>query len=107
MARLVYLASPYSLGDQALNVRRAIEAADKLLEKGYIPFMPHLCHFWHFISPKPYETWLEIDRAILERCDALLRLEGISEGADQEVKFAKELGLDVYYSIEELQGEGK
>lgn len=101
--KLIYIAMPYSIGDQALNVRNAIEVADKLLEMGYIPFIPHLSHFWHFISPKSYNTWLEIDRAILERCDALLRNGGESYGADMEVEVAKKLGISVFYSLEALE----
>ncbi len=100
--KLVYLASPYSLGDQALNVRRQIEVADKLLDMGYIPFVPCLSHFWHFLSPKSYETWLEIDEAILRKCDMVLRLDGFSKGADKEVELALRLGIMVYYDIGDI-----
>ena len=47
----VYVASPYSIGDQILNVRRQIEAGDRLLEMGHTPFLPCLTHFWHYVSP--------------------------------------------------------
>jgi len=102
MKKVIYIAGPYTKGDVALNVRNAIDAGDTLLEKGYIPFVPHLSHFWHFISPKTHREWLEIDKAILERCDALLRLEGESAGADEEVNHARQLGIDIYWSIKDL-----
>lgn len=99
---LIYIASAYSLGDQALNVRRQIEAADKLLEMGHIPFIPCLSHLWHLISPKSYEEWLRIGIEWLRRCDALLRLDGLSIGADLEVAEAKRLCMLIYYGLENV-----
>jgi hypothetical protein len=98
----IYIASPYTLGDVAINVRESLLAADKLVELGYAPYPPLYSHFWHFLSPKPYETWVELDNAWVLRCDALLRLPGESKGADAEVALAQEHGIPVYYSIEEL-----
>ena len=39
---------------------------------------------------------------LLERCDAVLRIEGASKGADEDVRIARERGLPVYGSIEEV-----
>ena len=99
---LIYIAAPYSLGDVVSNVRFACEVGDKILAKGHIPFIPHLSHFWHYLSPKSYEEWLRIDQAFIPRCDALLRMNGISKGADLEVKQAKECGIPVFYDIKEI-----
>ncbi len=99
---LIYISAPYTQGDVVQNVRRAINAADDLLTMGHIPYVPHLTHFWHFISPKPWETWLEIDKAIIPKCDALLRLNGESVGADIEVEVAEAIGIPVYWSLEEV-----
>ena len=103
MKSLVYLAMPYSIGNHEVNVCQSILVSDRLLELGCIPFNPLLFHFWDVISPKPKEVWMEIDKAILRRCDILLRMGGESEGADEEVELAKELGIRVCYSIEELK----
>ena len=97
-----YVAGPYSTGDVAVNVRSALVAADALVELGHVPYVPHLTHFWHLVSPKPYEWWLAYDLAWLPFCDALLRLDGPSSGADGELTRAKELGLRVYHSLEEV-----
>lgn len=99
---LIYLASPYSLGDQALNVRRQIEVADKLLEMGHIPFIPCLSHLWHLISPKSYDEWLRIGIEYLTYCDALLRLTGESAGADKEVLYAITHNIQVYFDIKDI-----
>ena len=58
----VYIAGPFSKPDLCVNTKTAIEAADKLLSLGMVPFVPHLNLLWHTVSPKPYETWLDLDR---------------------------------------------
>jgi len=102
----VYIASAYSNGDVALNVREAISTADKLVGLGHTPYIPHLTHFWHLISPKDYEFWLEYDRSFIEHwAECLLRLDNESVGADKEVVRARKLGIPVYYSLLELERE--
>jgi hypothetical protein len=100
--RTVYIASPYTKGDVVVNIRKSLEAADKLLELGFIPYTPLLTHFWHLISPKPVETWYALDNEWVKRCDCILRLEGESSGADAEVLLAERLGIPVYFNIKEL-----
>jgi hypothetical protein len=39
---------------------------------------------------------------LLEKCDAVLRLEGASTGADNDVRIAKERGLKIYYKLEDV-----
>lgn len=99
----IYIASPYTLGDVAVNVRESLFVADELVKNQFVPFVPLLSHFWHLVSPKPYEVWLEYDLQWIESCDGLLRVGGKSEGADAEVEFAKEIGIPVFYSIEEVK----
>jgi len=100
--KFVYVASPYTKGDIAVNVRTNIEAANRLADAGYVPFAPLLSHFWHMLFPRPYEFWCRQDLAWLERCDALVRLPGESSGADAEVEYAQKLGIPVYYDLNEL-----
>lgn len=97
----IYVAGPYTKGDVALNVRKAIEAGDKLFKAGHHPFIPHLTHFWHLICPGPYEQWLAIDLEWLPLCQVVVRLPGDSSGADNEVEVAKKLGIPVY-TLEEV-----
>lgn len=95
----IYIAGPYSKGDVGLNVRNAIHAGDYITHFGHVAFIPHLSHFWHLLIPHEYEFWLQQDIEWLKECDALLRLEGESSGADKEVELALELGMPVYYSL--------
>lgn|SRR3990167_427647 len=89
----IFLSGPYTHGDVAVNVRTAIEAASKLTDAGYIVYLPHLSHFWHLLCPRPYEDWLKLDLAWLELCDAIVRLDGYSPGADGEIEEAKRRGI--------------
>lgn len=93
----VYIASPYTNGDVAVNVRRSFLAADELLTLGYLPFAPLYSHFWHFLSPKPYETWTTLDNEWVRRCDCVLRLAGKSMGADAETELAIKLNIPVFF----------
>ncbi len=45
-----------------------------------------------------------IARRLLTKCDAILRLEGASKGADDDVNLARELGLKIYYRLEDIIG---
>ncbi len=99
----VYIASPYTKGDVAVNVKRQLDCYDELLDLGFIPFAPLYSHFQHMAHPRPYEQWMEIDFVWLEVCDCLLRLDGESSGADREVKFAEENNIKVFYNINDLK----
>ena len=99
MGKLVYIASPYTFGDLAVNVRRQIFNAEYIRDAGFVPEVPLLSHFWHMISPHNYEYWMQLDLDKLEHCDCLVRLSGESKGADREVEYAKKLGIPVYYSV--------
>jgi hypothetical protein len=104
MKTRVYIAGPYTKGDVAVNVRNAFEAATRLADLGFAPYVPHTTHFWHMMFPHPYEFWLALDDEFLSVCDVLLRLPGESNGADKEVETAFQRGIPVYRSIEELIG---
>lgn len=102
MKKKVYIASPYTIGDPAVNVKRQIDMADRLMDAGFLPFVPLYSHFQHMVHPRPYQEWIEIDKSWIESCDYLLRLDGESSGADGEVVVAMELNMPVFYSFEDL-----
>jgi hypothetical protein len=39
---------------------------------------------------------------LLERCDAVLRIDGESKGADEDLRLARERGLEVYWRMEDV-----
>ena len=101
----VYISSPYTIGDKHENVLRQINAFHALAVNGFTPFAPTLSHYIDIIYPMDYDWWLKYDIEWLEQCDAVLRLDGESLGADKEVEHAKKLGIPVYYSLSEIVGK--
>ena len=103
----VYISGPYSTTNTIYNIRLAIEAADTLLLAGFAPFVPHLNFAWDLVHPHSYHTWLDWCLSWVPVCDCLLRIPGISPGADIEVKLAKALEIPVYGTVCELiESEG-
>ena len=105
----VYIASPCTKGDQLRNVGVAIEMFAKLLRMGFNPFCPHSHTYasrkrWEMplFFPQEWFTYMAADLEWLKVCDCVLRLEGESEGADLEVKTAKENDIPVYYTFEQI-----
>jgi len=98
---MVYIASPYTVGDTAENVGKQLKTADMLMDYKICPVCPLFSHFQDERYPRDYEEWMEIDIEKLRRCDALLRLPGKSKGADREVDFARKHGIDVYYNMQD------
>ena len=98
----VFISSPYTIGDTAINVKIQLDMSDKLLTLNFIPYTPLLSHFQHMANPRPYEDWLKLDIEWLKVCDCVLRLPGKSSGADGEVELAKQLNIPIFYSIQEL-----
>ncbi len=98
----VYVAGPYTKGDPCVNTHAAIQAGNLLLDAGHAPFVPHLSHFWHTTTPRPYEDWMRLDFAFVEVCDALVRLPGESSGADREVEHARRFDVPVFFGVDEF-----
>jgi hypothetical protein len=103
----IYIAGPYTLGDTAVNVHNAIRLADYIASLGAVPYVPHLNHFWHLMYAREYRFWMKYDREWLECCDAMVRIEGESKGADEEEQHMRELGKPVHnfrgFELKELK----
>jgi hypothetical protein len=53
----------------------------------------------------PYQEILyPVAERLLHKCDAILRLEGDSKGADEDVRIGKERGLQIFYQLSEVPG---
>lgn len=111
--KTVYIASPYSKGDVAMNTHFQCKIFDQLLTEGKVlPVAPLWSHFQHLLYPRPYQDWIDYDQALLPLYDCCLRLDARldnpaymaseSSGADAEVATFKRLGKPVFYSIEDL-----
>lgn len=106
---LVYIASPYSQGHQANNVRTQLMLWDALFDNGVSPVAPLWTHYQHIFTPRSYEEWTAYDNAIIDRCDACYRsgsscpITGYkqydSDGADLEVRRFVDAGKPVFYTF--------
>lgn len=111
---IVYIASPYSVGDPSINARFQCITWDALMQAGLVwPVAPLWSHLQHLVLPRTrYDDWVAYDLALLERYDAVLRLAAVdglgayhvheSPGADGEVEFARGRGMPVFFSIDAL-----
>lgn len=103
MKHFVYVAGPYTKGDLSVNVANAITAGENLSRLGFIPYIPHLTHYWHLAYPHKIDFWYEYDMQWLERCDCLLRIPGDSVGADREAHRMLKLGRPCFSDIDSLE----
>jgi len=110
---VVYIASPYSKGDPAINTHFQCKIFDRLLTDGKVlPIAPLWSHFQHTVFPQPYQMWIDYDQDLLPLYDCCLRLNAVvpnveydiseSSGADAEVATFERLDKPVFYSIEDL-----
>ncbi|PIF46137.1 hypothetical protein CLU96_3156 [Chryseobacterium sp. 52] len=113
---LILIAGPYRSGtndDPELirqNLNNLEAAALPIFRKGHIPMIGEwlALPLIHLAGSSQIgdEAWQEIQypiaHRILEKCDAVLRIEGASKGADEDVKIAKEKGLTIYYNIDDI-----
>jgi len=88
-----------------VNTRRALEVADVIRDHGGVPYVPHLSLFWHMARPAPYDVWLGMDLELIRsgKVDAVYRIPGESPGADREEIAARETGLLVLRTLDELR----
>lgn len=114
----ILIAGPYRSGTgddpekMAANLRRLEEVSVPLFKAGHLPMIGEWVALpvWRAAGGRRLgdELYDQIfypaaDR-LLERCDAVLRLPGPSQGADNDVRLANERGIPVYYRIEDVPG---
>ena len=95
--------------DYLANVRHMIRAGIEVFKAGFVPFIPAL-DFSIFLCLNDGEFITEpmikrYSKDWLEVCDAILLTEGWrrSPGTLIEIEFAKERGIPIFESIEELK----
>ncbi len=109
----IYIASPYSKGDPAINAHFQCKIFDTLMDDGRCtPIAPLWSHFQHAMFPRRYEDWLQYDLELLDGCAGCIRLnaeipelgyvQADSQGADREVAKFKDTGRPVFLSLNEL-----
>ena len=113
---LILIAGPYRSGtndDPKLmqqNLDKLEAMALPLFRLGHIPMIGEwvALPLLHLVgSTKPgdaayKEILYPVAHRLLLKCDAVLRVDGISKGADEDVRIATERGLKIYYNLEDV-----
>lgn len=110
---LILIAGPYRSGTGgdpdaiARNLERLETAAAPIHRLGHVPMIGEWVALPTMRGLDATETedndvMYETAARLLQHCDAVLRLPGESAGADNDVAIARERGLPVYRSIEEI-----
>ena len=118
LAQMILIAGPYRSGTgddparMSANVRLMEKYALPLFRAGHIPVVGE----WFAlplvalagsqrVGDEPFnEIFHPIAERLLERCDAVLRVGGASQGADLMVRVAEQGGLNVYRALREVPG---
>ena len=88
------------------NIRAGLKASLEIWRLGFAPYSPWLDYQFSLIDDEPIskEMYYQYSMCWLEVSDAVLVISGngINGGVDAEIRRAKELGILVFYSIDEL-----
>jgi hypothetical protein len=115
---LILIAGPYRSGTgddpelMARNLRRLESVSYAIFRAGHIPIIGEwvALPIWRtaggeHVGDALYDEVLHpTAERLLQHCDAVLRLEGESRGADNDVRIATGRGLPVYYRLEDVPG---
>lgn len=115
---MILIAGPYRSGTgddpekMAANLRRLEGASWPLFQAGYVPMIGEWVALpvWRAAGGETVGDAL-FDQILhptagrlIELCHAVLRLEGVSQGADNDVRLAEARGIPVYYRLEDVPG---
>lgn len=113
---MILIAGPYRSGtnDDPILIKQNLSnleaVALPLFKKGHVPIISEwvalpLIHLAGSVQTGD-EIWNEIQypcaHRLLEKCDAILRIEGFSKGADDDVRVGKERGLKIYFHLDDV-----
>jgi hypothetical protein len=115
-AMIILIAGPYRSGTNgdslliARNLDRLESFALSIYTAGHIPMigewvaLPLIKQAGSLkLGDEISEQYLyPVASRLLERCDAVLRIEGESKGADEDLRLARERGLQVYWRMEDV-----
>lgn len=101
---IIYVSGPITTGGNVpVNVRKGIEAAVLIMDRGYVVICPHEKAFgMEMLAPRSYEAWMQYDFRCIDACDAVYRMPEPSVGGDREVEYALKTGKPVYHSFDTL-----
>lgn len=109
---LILIAGPYRSGTDgdptriAANLERLERSSAPIFRLGHVPMIGEWVALpvLRTLDGDAVDGDVMYDTAhrLLQHCDAVLRLPGASAGADKDVEIARERGLPVYFSVDEI-----
>ncbi len=112
---LILIAGPYRSGTNdeperlTANLRFLESAAWPIFQAGHVPMigewvaLPIMETIGSVVGdPVSLGVLTPTAERLLQHCDAVLRLPGASTGADNDVRIARDRGLPVYWSVDEI-----
>lgn len=113
---MILIAGPYRSGtnDDPVLIQKNIETMESyalpIFRAGHIPLLGewfalplvHLAGSKKIGDEAFNEIFHPIAIRLLEKCDAVLRVGGPSQGADEMVRIGRELGLKIYGTLAEM-----
>jgi hypothetical protein len=113
---MILIAGPYRSGTQddpekiTANVHFMESFALPIFRKGHVPVLGEwfalpllsLAGSKQIGDQAFKEIFHLIAERVLEKCDAVLRVGGPSEGADHMIDVARQLGLNVFFAMEDI-----
>ena len=113
---MILIAGPYRSGtnDDPVLIQKNIETMESyalpIFRAGHIPLLGewfalplvHLAGSKKIGDEAFNEIFHPIAIRLLEKCDAVLRVGGPSQGADEMVRIGRELGLKIYGTLAEI-----
>ena len=113
---LILIAGPYrsGTGDDPEKIAANVQSMESytlpIFRLGHIPLLGewlalplvHLAGSKQIGDEAFNEIFHPIAERLLEKCDAVLRVGGDSQGADQMVAIARRLGLNVFTKLEQI-----
>lgn len=105
----IMIAGPYGHGarsasDRAANLRALNEVALAVWQKGHVPIIGVNIALPIVDLAGDPGLMMPISLALVDRCDACLRIGGPSGGADEEVARFVALGRPVYRHLDDIPG---
>ena len=104
--KLIYIAGPFRALTAWQIIKNIFRAACVALDAWKAGFSVHCPHLNNgiFQGELPESVWLNGDKEVVKRCDALLLVEGWekSEGTKDEMRLAQEMDIPVFDELKDL-----
>ncbi|GAB7126988.1 DUF4406 domain-containing protein [Silvimonas sp. JCM 19000] len=115
-SQMILIAGPYRSGTDgdpvriALNLKHLERAALDVYQRGHMPLIGEWAALplaamagSQAVGDAISEQYMyPVAHRLLQRCDAVYRIEGASKGADQDVQLALAWGKPVYHALDEV-----